>query len=414
MAIKIQMPKLSDTMSEGRIIKWLKKEGEKVGPGDVIAEVETDKANMDMEAYDEGTLLKIVAKEGDRVPIGGLIAVLGEAGEDASAILNDAASTPKKDSTRETITEPVEARQSSVGNVYSAAAPTVPTPAPSQPAATKDNGRLKASPLAKRLAQERGIDIGEVKGSGTSGRIVRRDVEGFSPVVSSSAAKYTDVPLSMMREAIAKRLAQSNIEAPHFFLTAEVKMENAIAFRESLNQFDEKNKISYNDIIVKACAAALKEHPQVNATFLGDKIRMFSNVHIGIAVAIDDGLITPVLRDADKKGLRQISQEAKELAVQARDRKLKPEEYSGSTFTVSNLGMYDVDDFTAIINPPEAAILAVGSIVEKPVAENGELKIGKRMRITLSSDHRVIDGALAARFMQTLKKVLENPAALAL
>ncbi len=414
MAIKIQMPKLSDTMSEGRIIKWLKKEGEKVGPGDVIAEVETDKANMDMEAYDDGTLLKIVAKEGDRVPVGGLIAVLGEVGEDVTSILSEPASTPKRENEQKTVAQTVAANQSSVGKVASVAAPTVPTPATSQPAATKDNGRLKASPLAKKLAQERGIDIGEVKGSGTSGRIVRRDVEGFSPVVSSSAAKYTDVPLSMMREAIAKRLTQSNVDAPHFFLTAEVKMGNAIAFRESLNQFDEKNKISYNDIIVKACVAALKEHPQVNATFLGDKIRMFSNVHIGIAVAIDDGLITPVLRDADKKGLRQISQEAKELASRARDKKLRPEEYSGSTFTISNLGMFDVDDFTAIINPPEAAILAVGSIVEKPVAESGELKVGKRMRITLSSDHRVIDGALAARFMQTLKKVLENPAALAL
>lgn len=278
---------------------------------------------------------------------------------------------------------------------------------------------MKASPLAKRLAHERGIEIGSVKGSGTGGRIIKRDVEGLAPAAAPrrivvSSGEFKDEPLSMMREAIAKRLSQSNVEAPHFFLTVEVRMENAISFRESLNSFDEENKISFNDIIVKACAAALQEHPEVNATFMKDKIRIFGNVHIGVAVAIDEGLITPVIHDVDKKGLRDISAETKDLAARARQRKLKPEEYSGSTFTISNLGMFGVDEFTAIINPPEAAILAVGAIAEKPVVDDGEIKIGKRMRITLSSDHRVVDGAMAAQFMQTLKKILESPAALAL
>ncbi|MFZ1081989.1 MAG: pyruvate dehydrogenase complex dihydrolipoamide acetyltransferase [Candidatus Kryptoniota bacterium] len=414
MAVKIQMPKLSDTMDTGRILKWLKKEGDKVAPGDVIAEVETDKANMDMEAYDEGILLKIVAKEGDRVPIGGLLGVLGGAGEDVSSIVNESNSGQAKQTSVQYSVTPSD--KSTAPPKAAVAAPAVPSFSAQKELADeakKDNGRLRASPLAKKLASDRGIDLENVSGSGTAGRIVKRDIEGFTQTVVSSGG-FTDVPLSMMREAIAKRLTQSNVEAPHFFLTVEVKMENAIEFRESLNRYDEKNKISYNDIIVKACASALREHPQVNATFLGEKIRMFGDVHVGVAVAIDDGLITPVLRNADKKGLRQISQEAKELASKARDRKLKPEEYSGSTFTVSNLGMFDVDNFTAIINPPEAAILAVGSITEKPVVEGGEIRIGKRMRLTLSSDHRVVDGALAAQFMQTLKKILESPAALAL
>ncbi len=413
MATKIQMPKLSDTMDTGRILKWLKKEGDKVTPGDVLAEVETDKANMDMEAYDEGILLKIVAKEGDKVPIGGLLGVLGESGEDVSDILSGSSLNQVKEELAK------QSVQSSAPKAAVAMTSVVPPLSPGKEIPSqrvkseKGNGRLKASPLAKKVARDRGINLENVRGTGTSGRIVKRDIEGVAQTIASSGG-FTDVPLSMMREAIAKRLTQSNIEAPHFFLTVEVKMENAIAFRESLNKFDDKNKISYNDIIVKACASALKEHPQVNATFFGENIRMFADVHVGIAVAIAEGLITPVLRDADKKGLRQISQEAKELASRARDRKLKPEEYSGSTFTVSNLGMFDVDDFTAIINPPEAAILAVGSIAEKPVVEGGEIRIGKRMRITLSSDHRVVDGALAAQFMQTLKKILESPAALAL
>ncbi len=407
MAIKIQMPKLSDTMDTGRIIKWLKKEGEKVSPGDVLAEVETDKANMDMEAYDEGILLKIIANEGDRVKIGGLIGILGNAGEDVSAILAD---KPAPAATEEPKDKPAQATPQTSGPTAVSHAPTGQQPA-------GESGRLKASPLAKRLARDKGIDLGEVKGSGTAGRIVKRDVESFSPAAIRhlvSSGEFSDEPLSMMREAIAKRLSRSNVEAPHFFLTVEVKMENAIAFRESINAFDEENKISFNDIIVKACAIALQEHPEVNATFMGDKIRMFGDVHVGVAVAIDEGLITPVIRDVDKKGLQDISLESKDLAARARARKLKPEEYSGSTFTVSNLGMFGVDEFTAIINPPEAAILAVGAIVEKPVVEDGEIKIGKRMRMTLSSDHRVVDGALSAKFMQTLKKVLENPASLAL
>lgn len=411
MAIKIQMPKLSDTMDTGRIIKWLKKEGDKVAPGDVLAEVETDKANMDMEAYDEGTLIKIVAKEGDRVPIGGLIGVLGDAGEDVSAIVKEAASPTKEGRKAE---KPSPAPAPANSSVTTASVPQPPAPQPS-----KGNGRLRVSPLARRLASDRGIDLGAVQGTGTAGRIVKRDIESFVPSSSAkrvvvSSGEYKDLPLSMIRESIAKRLSRSNVEAPHFFLTVEVDMENAISFRDSLNAFDEENKTSFNDIIVKACAVALQIHPEVNATFMDDKIRMFGDVHIGVAVAVEEGLITPVIRDVDKKGIRDISIESKDLASRARARKLKPEEYSGSTFTVSNLGMFGVDEFTAIINPPEAAILAVGSIIEKPVVENGQIKIGKRMRITLSSDHRVVDGALSAKFMQTLKKILESPASLAL
>lgn len=419
MATRIQMPKLSDTMDTGRIIKWLKKEGESISPGDVIAEVETDKANMDMEAYDEGTLLKIIAKEGDRVPVGGLLGILGTQGEDVSSLI----AQPESGAAKVNV-DKLPAKQVKTAAAVSDQPPVGGTNVPPARTATaqpsEGDERLKASPLAKRLAKERGIDIGDVKGSGTSGRIVKRDVEAFVPTAAGrtsrnmSSGEFTDHPLTMMREAIAKRLSQSNVEAPHFFLTVEVKMENAIAFRESLNSFDEENKISLNDIIVKACATALQEHPEVNATFMRDKIRIFGDIHIGVAVAIEEGLITPVIRNVDKKGLRDISNEAKDIAARARSRKLKPEEYTGSTFTVSNLGMFGVDEFTAIINPPEAAILAVGAVAEKPVVEDGEIKIGRRMRMTLSSDHRVVDGALSARFMQTLKKILENPAALAL
>lgn len=395
MAIKIQMPKMSDTMEEGRIIKWLKREGDRVKPGEVIAEIETDKANMDMEAYDEGVLLKIVAKEGTRVPLGGVIAILGSEGEDVSSLLEEADEKVKSEQTSNVNSKEVS------GDVN----------------LTEDrfvDNRIRSSPLARKIAKEKGIDLRQIRGTGPSGRIIKRDVDLAVSSQKSSAGGFIDIPLSMIREAIAKRLSKSNVEAPHFFLTSEVKMENAIIFRDAINSFDESQKISFNDIIVKACAMALRMHPEINSTFMGDKIRQFLDVHIGIAVAIDEGLITPVIRNADKKGLRQIAVESKDLAIRARERKLNFEEYSGSTFTVSNLGMFDVDEFTAIINPPEAAILAVGSIVEKPVVEDGIVKIGKRMRLTLSSDHRVIDGAQAARFMQTLRRILENPAVLSL
>lgn len=402
MAIKIQMPKMSDTMEEGRIIKWLKKEGDRVQPGEVIAEIETDKANMDMEAYDEGILLKIVAKEGTRVPLGGLIAILGSEGEDISSLLGGTNSEKEGGSVSSSSMK--DETKSMIATVNKSI----------------DN-RIKSSPLARKIAKEKGIDLNQIHGSGPSGRIIKRDVDlAASGQKSPESHKikpqegFTDVPLTMMRETIARRLTRSNVEAPHFYLTVEVKMDDAIAFREALNSFDENLKISFNDIIVKACATALKIHPEVNAAFLGDKIRLFSDVHIGIAVAIEEGLITPVIRDVDKKSLRQVSIEAKDLALRARERKLNPDEYNGSTFTVSNLGMFDVEEFTAIINPPEAAILAVGSIIEKPVVEGGTIKIGNRMRMTLSSDHRVVDGAVAARFMQTLRRILENPAVLSL
>jgi Pyruvate/2-oxoglutarate dehydrogenase complex, dihydrolipoamide acyltransferase (E2) component, and related enzymes len=326
MAIKIQMPKMSDTMEEGRIIKWLKKEGDRVQPGEVIAEIETDKANMDMEAYDEGILLKIVAKEGTRVPLGGLIAILGSEGEDISSLLGGTNSEKEGGSVSSSSMK--DETKSMIATVNKSI----------------DN-RIKSSPLARKIAKEKGIDLNQIHGSGPSGRIIKRDVDlaasgqksPESPKIKSQEG-FTDVPLTMMRETIARRLTRSNVEAPHFYLTVEVKMDDAIAFREALNSFDENLKISFNDIIVKACATALKIHPEVNAAFLGDKIRLFSDVHIGIAVAIEEGLITPVIRDVDKKSLRQVSIEAKDLALRARERKLNPDEYNGSTFTVSNLG----------------------------------------------------------------------------
>jgi len=331
-----------------------------------------------------------------------LIAILGSEGEDISSLLGGTNSEKEGGSVSSSSMK--DETKSMIATVNKSI----------------DN-RIKSSPLARKIAKEKGIDLNQIHGSGPSGRIIKRDVDlAASGQKSPESHKikpqegFTDVPLTMMRETIARRLTRSNVEAPHFYLTVEVKMDDAIAFREALNSFDENLKISFNDIIVKACATALKIHPEVNAAFLGDKIRLFSDVHIGIAVAIEEGLITPVIRDVDKKSLRQVSIEAKDLALRARERKLNPDEYNGSTFTVSNLGMFDVEEFTAIINPPEAAILAVGSIIEKPVVEGGTIKIGNRMRMTLSSDHRVVDGAVAARFMQTLRRILENPAVLSL
>lgn len=398
MATLIAMPKLSDTMDEGIILKWLKKEGEAIKQGEILAEVQTDKADMELEAYDGGIVRKLFVPEGGGVPVGSPIAIIGTADEDISAMLQaSGTSSPKKS---------VQADS--------------PAPQAAAPAPALENGRLKASPLAKKLAENLKVDISTVTGSGPNGRIVKQDVELFASQPLASAAGRsiqsrtdTAVPLTLMRKTIAKRLTESKVTAPHFYLNYEVEMKRAIEFRSTINAAIDA-KISFNDLIVKAVALALRKHPDVNATFAGDKIIRRGSVHIGIAVAIEEGLITPVLRDADQKGLSEISAESKELAVRARDKKLKPEEFSGGTFTVSNLGMFGVESFTAIINPPEGAILAVGAIVEKPVVENGQIVVGSRMMMTLSCDHRVIDGATGAQFMQDLKKTLENPALLAL
>ncbi len=403
MATKIAMPKLSDTMEEGIILKWLKKEGESVKQGEIIAEVQTDKADMELEAYDTGILRKIFVPEGKGAAVGKPIAIIGAATEDISALLADT-STPSSGhgtpTTAASSPKPVEQVQHS-GEA-------------STSSATEGDGHLKASPLAKAIAAQNKIDLHSISGSGPMGRIVKKDIEtslaksGIHAPRAYIAGTSQEIPLSLMRKTIAKRLVESKTTAPHFYLTYEVDMKRAIDLRASLNTNDNV-KISYNDIIVRACAFALRNHPKVNSSYAGDKIIQHGAINVGVAVAIDNGLITPVIRNADMKSLFEIATESKELAAKARDKKLKPEEFSGGTFTVSNLGMLGVEEFAAIINPPEAAILAVGTIVEKPVVENGRIVAGNRLKLTLSCDHRVVDGAVGAQFMQEVKLILENP-----
>ncbi len=427
MAIPIQMPKLSDTMEEGLILKWLKREGDRVQPGEVLAEVETDKANMELEAFDEGTLLKILVEAGQRVPVGAPIAVLGEPGEDISGILAElsvALAAKAKEAEKSPETGTAEKVEVSVAGVSAELAPAEEVKVAAAP------GKVKASPLARKLALEHGLDLRGVQGSGPEGRIVKRDVEALlaqrgaaettttpegslQPASQPVAATedYEDIPLSMMREAVAKRMVQSKAPVPHFYLTVEVDMDALVELRESLKDVGDV-KISYNDIIVKAVALNLRRHPEVNASFQGNVIRRYKRVHVGVAVAVEEGLITPVVRDCDGKSLGQIARELRELSERARQRKLRPEEYTGATFTVSNLGMYGIEAFSAVINPPEGAILAVGAIVEKPVVKEGAIVVGHRARLTLSCDHRVIDGATGAQFLMDLKQMLENPLSL--
>jgi len=425
MAIVIDMPKLSDTMQEGVIAKWNVKEGDKVSSGDVIAEVETDKATMDVEVYDAGTVLKILAKEGEAVPLGGIMAIIGKPGEDISALLGG-----KPSASTATAPKPApdkkEASAVSNGKHEQSFDPILGDLETKSAAATSDD-RVKASPLARKMAEEQGLDLGKIKGSGPEGRIVKVDVlaaesapakvaapapAAKAPVLMASA-QDEDIRISQMRKTIARRLAESKFTSPHFYETIDIDMKQAIAAREQLNAISDV-KISFNDFVVKACAVALRRHPKVNTSWLEDVIRMNGSVNIAVAVAVEDGLLTPVIRNADQKGLRQISAETKDLAIRARDKKLQPEEWEGSTFTISNLGMYGIEEFTAIINPPNAAILAVGAIRDIPVVENGQVVPGKRMKVTLSSDHRVLDGATAAEFLSTLRHLLENPSSMLL
>lgn len=410
MATKILMPKLSDTMSEGVILKWRYKEGDKVKQGETLVEIESDKADMELEAYDSGILRKIVVPQGGKAPIGAAIGIIGEANEDISSLLVDAPPQKSAPSPTQAMPEP---------SAVSAAPPrAIATPA-QQPVSCGD-GRVKASPLARRWAMEKKIDLRTIPGSGPQGRIIKRDIESaLSGKAGMPATSYPaiqagtsqDVELSPIRKTIAKRMTESKQTAPHFYVTIEVDMEPAMAFREQLNNVFE-SKISFTDILVKACANALILHPQVNGTFLGNSMRQYGFAHIAVAVALEDGLVTPVLKNCEQKGIGRINQELRDLVDRARNRKLKPEEYSGGTFTISNLGMFGVDEFVAIINPPEGAILAVGSIMEKPVVKGDKIVIGHTMRLTLSSDHRIIDGAVAARFLQDLRKLIENPASL--
>ena len=425
MPIPVEMPKMSDTMEEGVLVAWLAEEGDAVSSGDIIAQVETDKATMDLEVYDDGVLLKKVIPAGAAVPIGGLIAVLGKAGEDISVLLagyDGAAGAPAEASTSEAPVPPA---------ADGAVQPAAPD-AESDTTSAGDDGRLKSSPLARRLADEHGIVLQQVAGSGPEGRIVKRDVEAAirrhtpAPGGSSGYRMPTTmiempaedvseaVRLSQMRKTIARRLSESKFTSPHFYLTVDVDVERAVAARARINKQAEAAggvKISFNDFVTKACALALRVHPAVNASW-GEQegvVLQHRHAHDAVAVAIDDGLVTPVIRHADRKGLAQIATETRELAKRARDRALQPEDWEGSTFTTSNLGMYGVEEFTAIINPPNACILAVGAIRDEAVVKEGAVVPGKRMKLTLSSDHRVVDGAVAAAFIGTVRSHIEEP-----
>ena len=429
MATKVLMEALSPTMEEGRLVEWKKNEGDPVASGDVLAEVETDKAVMELVARAAGTLIKQNAGSGATVPVGSVIGWIGEKGEavpeDGAKKAEPAAAKPRAGSQESAAATEGASRTPAVQPGPAPPAPGSRLPAPAERAsAPAAEGRVKASPLARKLASDRGLDISAIAGTGPEGRVVKRDVEGAAAapapatrpaaaVPARPGAEYTDVPLTQIRKTIAKRLVQSIGPIPTFYLTTEVDMERAAEAREALKQtLGEEGKVSFNDIVLKATATALARHPECNAWWQDDHMRQWHAVHLGMAVAIPDGLITPVIRNADQKSLRQINAEARELAEKARNRKLTPEEYTGATFTVSNLGMLDIDEFTAVINPPEAGILAVGRLTEVPVVLDGEVQVRKRMRLTMSCDHRVIDGATGAQFLKTLKLMLENPLAL--
>jgi len=435
MATKVHMEALSPTMEEGQVVKWLKAEGDEVSNGEILAEIETDKATMELVARGDGVLRKILLAEGSTAPVGDVIAVIAAAEEDISDVTGDAGSSggdsdeSGSDDGEEEAPEKAGKEEASESKADEAESkPDSAEEGTSAGAKSADSsGRVKASPVARRLAEEEGLELRSIEGSGPGGRIVKSDVEraareapaaaadkpSFAPrfVAPESGEDYQDLPLSQMRKTIAKRLVESIGPVPHFFLTVDVNMERAVEARKKVNALLETEgvKVSFNDIVLKATASALRKHPECNAHWGGDHIRQFNRVHLGVAVAIEDGLITPIVRDAHLKGLAEIGPEVRELAGRARKKKLKPEEYTGATFSVSNLGMFGIEEFTAVINPPEAGILAVGALEERAVVENGEVRVQPRMKITMSCDHRVIDGALGAAFLRTLKAILEEP-----
>jgi len=467
MATPVEMPKMSDTMEEGVLVAWLAEEGDAVAAGDVIAQVETDKATMDLEVYDDGVLLKRVASEGASVPIGGLIAVLGDEGEDVSEILaqyeggGDGAAGATKDPQTEEAEPETEAEEAvsteEDGDSASDASRNGGAPADGRRGTPEpevadvpagDDGRVKASPLARRMAAERGVDLGGLRGSGPEGRIIKRDVEAVlegqpaerrtreraperqpeerparrpapAPAPEMPAEGYASTPISQMRKTIARRLAESKFTAPHFYLTVEADMARTAEARARLNEMaadQGRAKVSFNDFVTRACAAALRLHPQVNSSYLEreGEIRQHRDVHVAVAVAVEEGLLTPVIRHPDRKGLSQIAEETRDLAERARNRQLQPQDWEGSTFTTSNLGMFGIQEFTAIINPPNACILAIGAVRDVPVVEGGAVVPGKRMALTLSCDHRVVDGATGAQFLNDVKRFLEEPMTLLL
>ena len=445
MAEIVKMPKLSDTMTEGVVAEWHKKVGDEVKSGDLLAEIETDKATMEFESFQDGVLLYRGVEKGEAGAVDSILAILGEKGEDVSELIkgNGASEAKKEDSKKEESkddskeedtkeedskkdTDEKDTDEKDKKEEDTASAKEEKSVAETKDKSEEDSseeisrsnsdGRIIASPLAKKLAEEKGIELADVQGSGDGGRIVKKDIESFTPRATKAAGvsvagkeSYTEENVSQMRKTIAKRLAESKFTAPHFYLTMEIDMENTMSSRKAINEAIKPSKISINDFVIKAASAALKKNPKVNASWLGDKIRYNEHVHIGVAVAVEEGLLVPVIRFADQKSMVKINEEVVDFAEKARTKKLQPKDWEGNTFTVSNLGMFGIEEFTAIINPPDACIMAIGTIVEKPVVKNGQIVVGHTMKVTLSCDHRVVDGAVGSAFLNTFKKYMENP-----
>lgn len=406
MAEVVTMPRLSDTMTDGVVAKWHKQVGDTVSEGDLLAEIETDKATMEFESFQEGVLLHIGVEEGGKSPVDSILAILGEKGEDVKAILKEFDKPAAQEETAKETKKTAEASKS-------VPAPTAKKTTENKVVATSTisipaDDNAKASPLAKKLAEERNINLSFIKGTGDGGRIIKRDIDNYSGGSAPTIERYTETPVSQMRSVIAQRLGESKFSAPHFYLTVEIDMTNTIDARQAINNVSPV-KISYNDMIVKATSMALQQHPEINSSWLGDTIRYNEHIHIGVAMAVEDGLLVPVVRFANSKRLSQIASEVKDYAAKAKAKKLQPEDWQGNTFTISNLGMFNIEEFTAIINPPDACILAVGGIIEKPVVKNGQIAVGNTMKLTLSCDHRVVDGVVGSKFLTTLKNYLENP-----
>ena len=409
-AVIIKMPKLSDTMTEGTVASWVKNEGDSVESGEILAEIETDKATMEFESFEDGVLLFQGVKEGESAPVNAILGIIGEKGADYQKLIDafdakvDSKEEPKKE--EKSTTEETTKEESSQ--------PTAPK------AQLNSDGRVKISPLAQRLANEKNIDVSTLDGSGDGGRIIKRDIENYQPSAQTKATgsaapqapsgldSFEDTPVSQMRKVIAKRLGESKYSAPHFYLTIDIDMDQAIAARKAINELPDV-KVSFNDLVIKSAAAALKKHPAINSSWLGDKIRTYSYVHMGVAVAVDEGLVVPVVKNADTKQLSQITAEVRDFAGRAREKKIQPNEMEGSTFSISNLGMFGIEEFTAIINPPNACIMAIGAIRQEPVVKDGQIVVGNRMKVTLSCDHRVVDGAKGSEFLNTFKTYMQNP-----
>lgn len=416
MAEIVRMPKLSDTMTDGVVAKWHKKVGDKVKSGELLADIETDKATMEFESFQNGVLLHIGVETGKTAPVDSILAILGNEGEDVSALIAAEAQSSKVQNLK---VEPATNNQQPATINQQPATNQQPTTSNQQlnihqPAPVKSNSdRTRVSPLAKKIAEEKGISVNALRGTGDNGRIIKRDIDNFRTMLGGATPfvgeeSYSEEIVSQMRKTIARRLAESKFSAPHFYLTMEIEMDEAIKARDAINMIA-GIKISFNDIVIKAVAMSLKKNPKVNSSWLGDKIRYNNHIHIGVAIAVEDGLLVPVVRFADGKTLTQIGIEVRDYAVKARQKKLQPSDWEGNTFTISNLGMFGVDEFTAIINPPDACILAIGGIKQTPIVKDGEVVPGNVMKVTLSCDHRVVDGATGAAFLQSLKQNLENP-----